>query len=93
MIESGIMHSEDYVGGVLVSEPAITPASMPERMGGFVRHPAFIPVLLRMGLGATGMVKHYRNYPERFDRLLFAKWRMAKELLFNKTIMSIPGQH
>jgi hypothetical protein len=28
LIESGIMHKEDYIGGVLVKEPAITAASI-----------------------------------------------------------------
>jgi len=84
MIESGIMHKEDYVGGVLVNEPAITPKSIPDRMGGFLKHPAYLPVLIKMGLNATNVVKHYKKYPEKYDAEAFEEWRKGKNELFEK---------
>jgi flavin-dependent dehydrogenase len=83
LIESGIMHKEDYIGGVLVNEPAITAASIPDRMDGFLKHPAYIPVLLKMGLTAQQVSKHYRKYPGRYDLQAFSDWRAEKDRLFN----------
>ena len=83
LIESGIMHKEDYIGGVLVNEPAITAASIPDRMDGFLKHPAYIPVLLKMGLTAQQVSKHYRKYPVRYDLQAFSDWRAEKDRLFN----------
>ena len=83
LIESGIMHKEDYIGGVLVNEPAITAASIPDRMGGFLKHPVYIPVLLKMGLRAQQVAKHYKKYPDRYDLQAFSDWRTEKDRLFN----------
>ena len=83
LIESGIMHKEDYIGGVLVNEPAITPASIPDRMDGFLKHPAYIPVLLKMGLTAQQVSKHYKKYPDRYDLQAFSDWRVEKDKLFS----------
>jgi flavin-dependent dehydrogenase len=83
LIESGIMHKEDYIGGVLVNEPAITAASIPDRMDGFLKHPAYIPVLLKMGLTAQKVTKHYKKYPLRYDPQSFSEWRNEKDRLFD----------
>ncbi|HEY9159629.1 MAG TPA: FAD-dependent oxidoreductase [Desulfomonilia bacterium] len=83
LIESGIMHKENYIGGVLVKEPAITAASIPDRMNGFLKHPAYIPVLLKMGLTAQKVSKHYRKYPLRYDMQAFSEWRNEKDRLFS----------
>jgi flavin-dependent dehydrogenase len=82
LIESGIMHKEDYIGGVLVNEPAITAASIPDRMDGFLKHPAYITVLLKMGLTAQKVSKHYKKYPDRYDLQAFSEWRDEKDKLF-----------
>jgi flavin-dependent dehydrogenase len=82
LIESGIMNREDYVGGVLVKDPAITAASIPERMDGFLKHPAYIPVLLKMGLTAQKVSKHYKKYPDRYNPQEFSGWRLEKDRLF-----------
>lgn len=83
MLESGIMHQEDYIGGVLVREPNITAASLPARMAGFLKHPAYIPVLLKMGITAKQVVKHYQQYPEQYRRQDLEAWRQEKERLFD----------
>jgi flavin-dependent dehydrogenase len=83
LIESGIMHKEDYIGGVLVNEPAITAVSIPDRMDGFLKHPAYIQVLLKMGLTAQKVSKHYKKYPARYDLHAFSEWRNEKDKLFN----------
>ncbi len=83
LLESGIMHKEDYIGGVLVNEPAITAASIPDRMDGFLKHPAYIPVLLKMGLTAQKVTKHYKKYPARYDLQAFSEWRNEKDKLFS----------
>ena len=83
LLESGIMHKEDYIGGVLVNEPAITAASIPDRMDGFLKHPAYIPVLLKMGLTAQKVSKHYKKYPARYDLQAFSEWRNEKDRLFS----------
>jgi flavin-dependent dehydrogenase len=83
LIESGIMHKEDYIGGVLVHDPAITAASIPDRMDGFLKHPAYIPGLLKMGLTAQKVSKHYKKYPNRYDLQAFSEWRLEKDRLFS----------
>ncbi len=83
LLESGIMHKEDYIGGVLVNEPAITAASIPDRMDGFLKYPAYIPVLLKMGLTAQKVSKHYKKYPLRYDPQAFSEWRIEKDKLFS----------
>lgn len=82
LVESGIMHKDDIVGGLLIREPSIGPASIPARMGGLLRHPSYLPRIIAMGITAQKVARHYGHYPEHYDPQTMAEWRREKQQLF-----------
>jgi len=82
MVETGIMHRDDIVGGLLVKEPKIGAGSIPARLGGLLRHPGFLPRLMKMGMLSQEVAHHYGRYPERYDPQALAAWRREKQTLF-----------
>ena len=83
MLESGLMNKEDIVNGLLISDPMISPGSLPERIKGMARHPRFIPSLARMGLSLNSVLSHYKKYPKEFSPAAFDSWRQKKKALFS----------
>jgi len=86
MVESGIMHRDDIVGGLLVKEPAIGAASIPARLGGILRHPGFLPRLMKMGMLSQEVAVHYSRYPERYNAQELESWRREKHDLFGELL-------
>ncbi len=83
MLESGLMNKEDIVNGLLISDPVISPGTLPERIKGMARHPRFIPSLARMGLSLNSVLSHYKKYPKEFSPAAFDSWRQKKKVLFS----------
>jgi digeranylgeranylglycerophospholipid reductase len=83
MLESGLMHKEDMVNGLLISEPVISPATLPERIKGMARYPRFIPTIARMGFSLNSVLAHYKKYPREYRPASFDSWRQKKKALFS----------
>jgi flavin-dependent dehydrogenase len=86
MMESGLLNKEDIMNGLLVSDPVITAATLPERIRGMARHPRFIPVLAGMGLTLNSVLSHYRKYPKEYNPAAFDSWRCRKKALFRRLL-------
>jgi flavin-dependent dehydrogenase len=86
MMESGLLNKEDIVNGLLVSDPVISPATLPERIKGMARHPRFIPVLAGMGITLDNVLSHYRKYPKEYNPAAFDSWRLRKKALFRRLL-------
>ncbi|HEY9161686.1 MAG TPA: NAD(P)/FAD-dependent oxidoreductase [Desulfomonilia bacterium] len=84
MMESGLLNKEDIVNGLLISDPLISPATLPERIMGMARHPRFIPVLAGMGMTLNSVLSHYKKYPNEYDPAAFNSWRRRKKTLFSR---------
>jgi len=82
MVETGIMHRDDIVGGLLVKEPKIGAGSIPARLGGLLTHPGFLPRLMKMGMRSQAVAGHYGRFPERYDPQELIAWRREKQSLF-----------
>jgi len=82
MMESGIMHPEDMKNGLMINDPVISPASLPERIKGLAKHPAFIPVMAKMGMTLNTVLAHYKKYPVKYDKAQFNDWRNKAAKLF-----------
>ncbi len=83
MLESGLLHKEDMVNGLLISDPVISPATLPERLKGMARHPRFIPALARMGLTLNSVLAHYKKYPGEYNPASFDSWQRKNKELFS----------
>jgi flavin-dependent dehydrogenase len=83
MLESGLMHKEDMVNGLLISDPVISLATLPERIKGLARYPHFIPALIRMGLSLNSVLAHYKKYPREYSPSMFDSWQRKKKALFS----------
>jgi flavin-dependent dehydrogenase len=83
MLESGLMNKEDMINGLLINDPVISRATLPERIKGMARYPRFIPSLARMGLSLNSVLAHYKKYPKEFSPAAFDSWRQKKKALFN----------
>jgi flavin-dependent dehydrogenase len=83
MLESRLMHKEDMVNGLLISDPVISPATLPERIKGMTRYPRFIPALIRMGLSLNSVLAHYKKYPVEYSPAAFDSWQRKKKALFS----------
>ncbi len=86
MMESGLLNKEDILNGLLVLDPVISPATLPERIRGMARYPRFIPVLAGMGLTLNSVLSHYRKYPKEYDPAAFDSWRLRKKALFSRLL-------
>ncbi len=86
MMESGLLNKEDILNGLLVSDPVISPATLPERIKGMARHPRFIPVLAGMGITLDNVLSHYKKYPKEYNPAAFDSWRLRKKALFRRLL-------
>ncbi|MBI5528535.1 MAG: hypothetical protein HY897_19555 [Deltaproteobacteria bacterium] len=84
LFESGIIHRDDVLRGILVRTPGLDPRTLASRIPGMLRHPAMIPRIVRMGLTLKKVMAHYARYPMRYDPAAFGAWADEKRRLFGE---------
>jgi digeranylgeranylglycerophospholipid reductase len=82
LLESGLMHRDDVLHGLVVDVPGLDPATVPGRIPALLKHPLFVPVVARMGVTMNGVLAHYARYPVRYDPSAFQAWVARKWRLF-----------
>ena len=82
LLESGLMHRDDVLRGLVVETPGVDPATVPARIPALLKLPRLVPLVARMGVTMNGVLAHYARYPERYDPSAFQVWVTRKWRLF-----------
>ncbi len=78
LLESGISQGEDLINANIPRPLSFSPAALPPRLPGLVRHPDLIPPLVRGAAAVRALYKHHRRYPETFDAAALEHWRARR---------------
>lgn len=82
MMESGFSGPDDMLRASSPRPFSISPISLVRRARGLVRHPALISPILNTARAARAIGRHYKRYPERFDRAEFSAWAEESRRIF-----------